>query len=142
MRDKLTSAARLLISLFAVSLLFASCAKKTLPLPKPGRFIEKNRHGAIVMDITPWPPKTGTAEVQIRIFSRHNNPVSNASVKMDFSMPSMGMPGQKLNLTSSGNGTYQGNVKFTFATKWQVSVSVKIPHHRSLSGVFSFRVPY
>ena len=125
-----------------VSCLLASCAKKTLPLPKPGRFIEKNRHGAIVMSIKPWPPKTGEAQVKVRVFSRHNNPVKDASVKVRFSMPSMGMPVPKVNLTSSGNGVYQGEIKFTFATKWRTDISAKIPHHRSLSTEFSFRVPY
>ena len=104
-----------------VALLLTGCAPKPAP-----RFIDPpppalSAH--IRFALTGTPRSLDVIPVTVRVTDAQGQPLSNARVSVDLSMPSMPMPDNKTFLRETGPGTYMGTVRFTMSGAWTATVT-------------------
>lgn len=127
-----------------LSVVLSSCGKKTIQLQSPATgFIEKEDTGAFTLDIKPWPPKTGDLDLTVQAVDGTGLPVNDATVNIDFAMPSMAMSGPSVKLTPTGkDGVYTGKATLSIATDYQAKVTVKPAAGDAENGAFSFKIAF
>jgi len=87
--------------------------------------------GAVAIDFRsdPDPPKSGSNAVEVVVKGADGRPVSDATVKVVFSMPampSMNMPAMRSEaaLAHDSDGRYRGTGDLSMAGTWNVAVTV------------------
>jgi RND family efflux transporter MFP subunit len=77
--------------------------------------------------LKPKSPKTGDNEFEVSVKDTDGNPISNAEVEINLSMPQMGsMPAMsnKGMLLDQGNGIYEGTINVAGPWTWETTVTV------------------
>ena len=81
----------------------------------------------LAVTLQPNPPRVGRNLIRVTLTDRKGEPVNGAQVSATFvlpGMPAMGMAGKQVSvqLSSAGNGAYQGSVTLAGGGTWQVAV--------------------
>jgi hypothetical protein len=81
----------------------------------------------VIVTLQNDPPATGVNPVTVAVKDAAGKPVTDAAVVVDYVMPAMpGMPAMKYKEAMKLSGqVYTGNLNFSMAGSWQVSVKVK-----------------
>lgn len=78
--------------------------------------------------LKPKTPKTGDNEFEVSVKDTNGNPISNAEVEINLSMPQMGnMPAMsnKGMLLDQGNGIYEGLIQVAGPWTWETTIVVR-----------------
>ncbi len=75
----------------------------------------------------PEPAKVGDNVLRIEIRSAQNQPVTDATVSLEYTMDMPGMMIDKARAFPMGEGLYEAKVRFTMAGPWGITVSVQRP---------------
>lgn len=78
-------------------------------------------------EVTPRPPRVGTATITLRVADDAGRPVSGASVKLEGDMSHAGMSPTFGEATESEPGRYRAALQFTMAGDWVVLVHLTLP---------------
>jgi len=80
----------------------------------------------VALAMTPYPPLNRQAETfEVVLTDDKGQPVADASVTLDLTMPSMPMPSNKVQLQHAAEGRYQGVGRFTMRGWWRIEVIVQ-----------------
>jgi hypothetical protein len=94
------------------------------PEPQPGFSVEH--------EITPHPPRVGTATVTLRVADATGTPVSGARVHLEGNMTHAGMRPVFGEATELAPGRYQSTLEFTMGGDWVVLVRLTLPDGREI----------
>jgi len=106
------------------------------PMPHPasqaaaGKLAENTalqETGGLLVSLTmdPYPPSSGSdSKFLVGLSDSSGQPVSDASISLDLTMPEMWMPPNQVNLTAGEAGKYQGNGFFTMRGLWRIEVII------------------
>jgi Cu(I)/Ag(I) efflux system membrane fusion protein len=76
---------------------------------------------------TPEPAKLGDNTLRIEVKDAQGQPVTDATVALEYTMDMPGMMIEKASAAHSGEGVYEARVRFTMAGPWGVTVNVQRP---------------
>ena len=80
----------------------------------------------VTIAISPYPPANRQAETfEIVLTDDKGQPVTDAGITLDLTMPSMPMPSNKITLQHNAQGRYQGQGRFTMRGGWRIEVIVQ-----------------
>jgi hypothetical protein len=111
--------------LFAMTADGAVLASDTTDLP-PNTATQKAGDLNVTLALSPFPPlgsKPGTFDVTLT--DQTGKPVTDATVTLDLTMPSMWMPPNSLQAQSSGSGAYRADGRFTMRGLWRIEVIIE-----------------
>ena len=77
----------------------------------------------VTLATEPTEPKAGETRFEATV-SRNGEPVTNATVNLELSMPSMKMMGPEVTLDHTEGGEYAGTAKLTMGGEWQAKTAV------------------
>jgi hypothetical protein len=79
----------------------------------------------VSLSINPYPPSGGGAsDFVVNLTDANGQPVSDATIGLDLTMPEMWMPPNQLNLVAGGGGKYQASGYFTMRGLWRIEVII------------------
>ncbi len=80
----------------------------------------------VTLALTPYPPVSfQTATFDMTLTDANGEPITDAQVGLDLTMPSMWMPSNKPQAKSLGAGRYQATGRFTMRGAWQIAVIIQ-----------------
>ena len=103
------------------------------PLPAPsaaGKLAEntaqqKSGDLLVSLSLNPYPPSGGDASTfVVSLTDANGQPVSDAAIGLDLTMPEMWMPPNQLNLAAAEAGKYQASGYFTMRGLWRIEVII------------------
>jgi hypothetical protein len=103
------------------------------PLPVPAAAGELPENTAlqasgdllVSLSITPYPPSGGDAtNFVVNLTDASGQPVSDATISLDLTMPEMWMPPNQLNMVAGDAGKYQASGYFTMRGLWRIEVVI------------------
>jgi hypothetical protein len=79
----------------------------------------------VSLSINPYPPSGGGAsDFVVNLTDASGQPVSDATISLDLTMPEMRMPPNQLNLAADKTGKYQASGYFTMRGLWRIEVII------------------
>ena len=79
----------------------------------------------VTLSMDPYPPSGGgPTTFTVSLADASGKPVSDASVGLDLTMPSMWMPANQVNLPAADAGKYQASGYFTMRGLWRIEVII------------------
>jgi len=79
----------------------------------------------VSLSINPYPPASGSAsQFIVNLSDAKNQPVSDAAISLDLTMPEMWMPPNQLNMVSGDAGKYEASGYFTMRGLWRIEVII------------------
>ena len=81
---------------------------------------------SVNVTLSPDPPKKGAETLTVTVKDASGDPVRGANVSIATNMPSMSMPGPKLNATDNGDGTYTARAQLDYATRWTFDIAATV----------------
>ncbi len=113
------------------------------PTKPPSLFPQTRRveNLTITFALQPDPPRVGDNTVQVRLTDTQGQPVTDAKVQVQFSMPSMQMVGPTILLRLGKDGTYLGSAVLGMEGAWRAEVTVQRSSKKPVSVPFDFLVP-
>ncbi len=79
----------------------------------------------VSLGINPYPPSAAQmSQFDVKITDSTGQPVSDAVISLDLTMPSMWMPPNRLDLQPGTQGAYQANGRFTMRGMWLIEVII------------------
>ena len=88
--------------------------------------MEKAGNLTVLLAISPYPPVRSKASgFDVTLLDENGQAVSDASVSLDLTMPSMYMPPNKFAAKYTENGVYHGSGRFTMGGLWRIEVIVQ-----------------
>ena len=92
----------------------------------PENTAQQTSGGLLVsLSINPYPPSSGsTTDFIVNLSDSSGQPVSDATISLDLTMPEMWMPPNQLNLVAGQPGNYQGSGYFTMRGLWLLEVII------------------
>jgi hypothetical protein len=103
------------------------------PLPVPaaaGKLPENTALQAsgdllVSLSINPYPPSGGgSTNFVVNLTDASGQPVSDATIGLDLTMPEMWMPPNQLNMVAGDAGKYQASGYFTMRGLWRIEVII------------------
>jgi hypothetical protein len=105
----------------------AGTERVKLPSAVPaGSMTRKSGDVTLLFSTEPSPPKDGKNQMALKIQDAHGQPVTSATVEMDYTMPMPGMRAVTVPAPFS-NGAYRAKMKFGMPGDWDVTVRVDSP---------------
>jgi len=92
------------------------------------------------LDTIPAPAKLGDDTLRIVLTDAQGQPVTDATVALEYTMDMPGMMIDKAQAAHSGGGVYEAKVRFTMAGPWGVTVSVQRPGQAEVRERFTVQV--
>jgi len=103
------------------------------PIPSAAKNLPDNSamqevDGMVVMlSLSPYPPSaSSTTNFDVKITDQSGQPVTDAVISLDLTMPSMYMPPNQVDLGASGNGIYASPGRFTMRGMWRIEVIIEL----------------
>lgn len=79
----------------------------------------------VSLSINPYPPSSGGASnFIVNLTNASGQPVSDATLSLDLTMPEMWMPPNQLNMVADEAGKYQASGYFTMRGLWRIEVII------------------
>ncbi|MCX6080294.1 MAG: FixH family protein [Chloroflexi bacterium] len=79
----------------------------------------------VSLSISPYPPSAGqSSQFGVKVTDTAGQPVSDAAISLDLTMPSMWMPPNQLTMEPISNGDYQAAGRFTMRGMWRIEVII------------------
>jgi hypothetical protein len=79
----------------------------------------------VSLNISPYPPSSGGAsDFVVNLSDANGQPISDATISLDLTMPEMWMPANLLNLAAADPGKYQASGYFTMRGLWRIEVII------------------
>jgi hypothetical protein len=88
----------------------------------------------------PEPAKLGDNTLRIEVKDAQGQPVTDATVALEYTMDMPGMMIDKAQASHGGGGVYEAKVRFTMAGPWGVTVSVQRPGQTEVRERFTVQV--
>ena len=80
----------------------------------------------VAFSLSPYPPAGfDQSTFSVTLTDESGQPVTDAEITLDLTMPAMPMPLNKFDLPTSGGGVYQSNGRFTMRGLWQIEVIIQ-----------------
>ncbi|MEO7717572.1 MAG: FixH family protein [Capsulimonas sp.] len=124
----------------ASMLILAGCHQTTPPAPSSPPPVALPAAGGvqIQLKVSPEPPRQlDTATFTVIAGNERGEPLRDATVNVDLTMPSMEMPKNEIVCRQTKPGEYSGTGRFTMAGDWQARVTAQ---GGKQSGVRSFPI--
>jgi hypothetical protein len=81
----------------------------------------------VTLTLSPYPPNASrTTNFDVTITDQNGQPVTEAVISLDLTMPSMYMPPNQVNLGTVGNGNYASPGRFTMRGMWRIEVMIDL----------------
>lgn len=103
------------------------------PIPAPAAAGELSANTAmqtsgdllVSLSLSPYPPSGGDASTfVVNLADSNGQPISDATISLDLTMPSMWMPANQVNLAAADAGKYQASGYFTMRGLWRIEVII------------------
>jgi hypothetical protein len=79
----------------------------------------------VSLSLSPYPPSSGDASTfVVTLTDASGQPVSDATISLDLTMPEMWMPANQVTLTAGEAGKYQASGYFTMRGLWRIEVII------------------
>jgi hypothetical protein len=79
----------------------------------------------VSLSINPYPPSGGgSTDFVVNLTDANGQPVSDATISLDLTMPEMWMPPNQLNMVAGDAGKYQASGYFTMRGLWRIEVVI------------------
>lgn len=90
-------------------------------------------------EITPQPPRVGTARIALRVSDAAGRPLSGARVELEGNMAHAGMRPVFGEARESGPGRYESALEFTMGGDWVILVRLTLPDGREIERQFDVK---
>lgn len=78
----------------------------------------------VSLAINPYPPSGAQSNFDINLTDLNGQPVSDATISLDLTMPAMPMPPNQLNMVAGEAGKYHAAGYFTMRGLWRIEVII------------------
>lgn len=78
----------------------------------------------VTLELNPYPPTVGQGEFTVRLTDLSGQPVDDASISLDLTMPAMRMPPNQPVMEFVSDGTYQTTAYYTMRGWWRIEVII------------------
>jgi hypothetical protein len=129
----------LTVVLLALCLTAVGCGKKENKSSEPLIFEQVN-NGITAQFTIPEDPAPVMKEtpLTLTLHDAEGQPVNDASVRHDLTMPGMTMPPNKPEVIEKDDGVYEAKAIFTMEGEWRCRTEVELPDGVSLEFTFDF----
>ena len=80
----------------------------------------------VILSLSPYPPRGGQASTfEVTLADASGQPVSDATISLNLTMPAMWMPPNQFSLQPASNGRYSGSGRFTMRGEWRIEVVIQ-----------------
>ncbi len=90
-------------------------------------------------EVSPSPPRVGTATVTLRVTDASGRPLSGARVRLEGNMSHAGMVPVFGEARESGPGRYESTLDFTMGGDWVITVHLTLPDGRKVERQFDVK---
>ena len=90
-------------------------------------------------EVTPQPPRVGTAQIKLRVTDAEGRPLSGARVSLEGNMAHAGMRPVFGEARESEPGRYQSELEFTMGGDWVILVRLTLPDGRKIERQFDVK---
>lgn len=92
------------------------------------------------LSFSPDPPiEMKTADLTLQLIDQNEQPIEDAQVSFDFTMPAMKMPPNQPKAISQGDGLYTVQTGFSMSGDWQAEVTI-LQDSETTRLIFDFKV--
>lgn len=123
------------LGITGAAILLGGCAPKTPPSP-----LRPDPDLRVALQLSPPSPRQlDVTTFTVRLKNSRGQPISEARVLIDLSMPAMEMGRNQVTPVLHGQGVYIGTGRFTMAGEWQATITVS-GHGRRTTQAFPLQV--
>ena len=128
----------LLILFFVACLTAAGCGHKSSARPLTLEQTDQTYTAQLTISQNPVAVMKETT-LTLVLHDAEGQPVDNASVRYDLTMPGMTMPPNQPQVSGKGNGAYEAQAIFTMAGDWRCRADAEVPGGPTLEFTFDFK---
>jgi hypothetical protein len=89
--------------------------------------IQESGGRLVSLVLNPYPPTMAeTSDFEVRLTEANGQPIPDATIRLDLTMPGMYMPPNKLELEPSGQGRYLATGRFTMRGPWRLEAIITV----------------
>ena len=119
------------VGLIVFAAIFAGCSKHRNDESSPGL--------AIKHEISPDPPRVGSATLTLKLADATDAPITKAHVGLEADMQHPGMVPHSFEVKELNPGRYQSQVQFDMAGDWVILLHVTLPDGNTLDRQFDVK---
>jgi membrane fusion protein, copper/silver efflux system len=100
--------------------------------------MEQSVGGLTLIFLTdPTPARSGENRILVIVTDKSGKPVSDAKVRLTFTMPMPGMVPDTVPMNLGKQGTYEAKVNLGMAGQWDLTMTIKRPEQKEVHATFS-----